>query len=806
MKYPLIFLSLLWLLGLSIGTSIDLPIYFLYIGIILSFAFFAFSFFLFYRKDKLWFIGLLISILILGWVRMEWHLIHHQTHLPEEILNETIGIRGYLDSTPIIDGDLVKFRVKPVSYQHKGEEAAIQTKEKVMVYLFLKEEKEQKTISGWKKGMSVRFYGEAGKPFSYSNPGQFNYIEYLSHQSVYWQFRVDRISDIQTGEGYHFFTAFSDLKERLSQQINLLFKQPYAGFIKSVLLGDRQDLTKEIEEDFSISGLSHLLAISGLHLSVISLLFYGSMTRAGMTREHSVYITSVLLIVYMLLIGASASVVRATLMTLLMYYGLLFKNSFSSLQIIGLAVIIMTAYHPVWIYQIGFQLSFIVTFYILWGYPLLYEKLPMKGGGLKKALTMVLITQLASFPFVFYYFHQYSLLSWLLNLVAVPLFSAILFPFALFIYLLSFLSFPLASFLADIMSWLLTIFFNIIHQSAQYSFFHIYGNVPSFLITVMLYLLISWLLARERVKASFLIHPFKKIIFNAEKWVFMLLILMILWNGLIKDEALVTVLDVGQGDSIVIQTPGGRNLLIDSGGKPVFPKEDWQLRKDPLDIGEDIVLPYLHYRGIDQIDIAFLTHEDVDHIGGYLALVDDIKIKAFVVSEEFPRTEIGKKLESLLIEKKIKIIVMDEMKTVNVDQDTRLTVAPVNMKGSAKENDHSFVIYLKIYGTSLLFAGDVEEAGENLILENYHLPETDILKVGHHGSLTSTSDEWLNTLKPKEAVISVGESNPYHHPSSEVLNRLEENGTQIWRTDQDGAVLITIHKHHYTVNKTKNEE
>ncbi len=803
MRYPMLIVAFGWLVGLYTASTISISKTILILLLLISMVFFFMSLFVYYRKAKLWFLFFIIAICLTGFIRMDWYQIEHQSQFPEEIMNQPIGLKGYIDSKPIVDGDLVKLMIEPISYQWNNKEYSLETKEKVLVYLFLQEEYEQQIASTWKKGMGIKLIGEIGTPSSAGNPGLFDYQAYLAQKTIYWKVNVEDISKIKVSSGKALFVSFSSFKEKLLRQIDLLFNDPYSGFIKAILLGERHDLSEDIRHDFSILGLSHLLAISGLHLSTLSLMLYWLLTKMRVTHENTVTIISIFLIGYMLLTGASASVVRATIMTVLMFYGLIWKQSISALQVLGIAFIFMTLYNPMWIYDIGFQLSMIITFSILWGFTILIEKLPMKDGMLKKALTLVIITQTASFPFVFYYFHQYSLLSWLLNLLVVPLFSMFIFPVALLIYLLSFLFFPLSHFFASILSELLTILFQWMHWSTSFSFFHFYGGVSSFFWTIMIYILFSWVLLRRKVKEAFISFNLKKIIFWSEKVVFLLLILTIIWVGFFNEEGVIIVIDVGQGDSILIQTPGHYEVLIDSGGKINFEKEEWRKRKDPFDIGEDVVLPFLHTRGLSKLDLAIVTHEDYDHIGGYLSIIDDIKIGTFVVSSEFPRTKYGEELQDKLNEKNINIVHINHQKTVQLDKHTQMLFLPVDVELSSKENNHSFAVYLKMYQTKMLFSGDIESDGEQQLLEQYGLPTVDILKIGHHGSNTSTSKIWLDALEPKAAIISVGLNNLYHHPSAEVINRLQIHEIPIWRTDLDGAVFVHIEEDGYKVEGTK---
>ncbi|MFT9487033.1 MAG: DNA internalization-related competence protein ComEC/Rec2 [Tepidibacillus sp.] len=807
-RYPLFLLSLFWLTGLYLGYyQIDLSLFIWVIGLGLGFLLVALSIGSYYRKSKYWLVWLIFAVIIFAFFRMTLYQDQHQTQLSNEFVQEDqeIGIRGYIAATPMIDGDLVKLMVSPISYQWDQKEVPINSKEKVLVYIYLRTKSELQKVHEWENGMGIMLYGKLEKPQTAKNPGQFDYRNYLEKRGVYWKVEVDQPSTIKVSDRFSLLASLNRVKDKLTLQIDQLYTEPNAGFLKALLLGEDQQISEELKEDFSILGLSHLLAISGLHLSMITFVIFWLLTKIGLTREHIAITAGFVLIGYMFLTGASASVVRATLMALLMFYGLIYKRALFSLQSLATAFILMTFYQPMWIYDIGFQLSFVVTLTLIWGYSRVEKRIPIKQRWLRSTLTVLIITQFASFPLAFYYFHQYSLLSWLGNFLFVPIFSMVI-PVSFALLFFSFFSFNLIEPLASILNWTLSQLFEVIHLFSKLSVFHFYGYFP-FIKVVLLYTLFFWILIRNEVKNAFISYDLKKKIFLLEKISILLLVVALIIPVFLPKQGMVTFIDVGQGDSILIQTPGNDQVLIDAGGTLTFQKEDWQKRKNQFDTGEDIILPYLHYMGIDVLDMAVLTHEDQDHIGGYLSLVDQLEIRTFVVGKEFPRTELGKELQKKLIEKKIKIIHVNQIQHVKLDNESVFTFIPIDISGSLKENDHMLVAFLKLYDTSIALPGDLEEIGEYKILDTYHVKPIDILKVGHHGSKTSTSDLWLQSLEPKEAVISVGENNLYRHPSNEVVQRLQEQNINIWRTDQDGAIMIYINNDGFRIEKKiKNDE
>lgn len=814
MKYPLLILAFFWLLALIISyyftLFLTLLILLFFIGLII-YIWSVYNRFNRYNNSKrfndskMWFIIVIICILIIASIRMELYQTSHQSIFTEEIVNclegREIGIRGFLKKTPIVDGNLVKFELSPISYLEDEIEYKVDSKEKFLVYLYLVEEDQLEEVYTWKSGMGVSLYGEISEPYSTQNPGNFDYIKYLERSSIYWKINVKDISVIDVSPSSKAIASLNELRDKMSETIDIIFTMEDAGFIKSILLGDRNDLSNELSDYFSLSGLSHLLAISGLHLSIFSLIIYKLLTKLRITRENSAIVTCLFLILYMFLTGATPSVVRATIMAILIFYGYIFNNKFSTMQALGIAFIFMTFYNPYWIFSIGFQLSFIITFFILWGLPLIYRKLPFTNVKVKNILSLVLITQIASFPLVFYYFHQYSFIAFFTNLLLVPIFSSIIFPLSLIVLISGTIYIKIGYFFANILSFLLDVFFCIIEWSAKLSLFQFYGSISSIFWVVVIYLIVVWFLIRRNIKNSFLPFIFRKVIFLCEKAVIIILVIFLLFNNLLnRENCEVTIIDVGQGDSIYLNVSNEINILIDSGGNISFYKEEWQERKDPFDTGKDIVLPYLHYKGVNELDLAILTHEDTDHIGGYLYLVDNIEINTFIVESGFPRTEKGEALYKKIVEKEINLFYIEETTNLKLNKDVQMCFIPVNIIGSESQNDHSFIIVSNIYETRVLFAGDVEKAGEVSIIDKYNIKPIDILKVGHHGSNTSTTDIWLDIIQPKEALISVGKNNRYGFPSDEVIERLNNHKTTIWRTDIEGAILVDINSYRYEIS------
>ena len=243
-------------------------------------------------------------------------------------------------------------------------------------------------------------------------------------------------------------------------------------------------------------------------------------------------------------------------------------------------------------------------------------------------------------------------------------------------------------------------------------------------------------------------------------------------------------IDVGQGDSLLIRTKNNKSIMIDTGGSITYKKEKWELKNRNFDIEKSTIIPFIKSIGINKIDYLFLTHGDYDHMGESIDLVENFKVEKVIFNcGEY--NDLEKELIKVLDKKKIPYYSC--IKELNIDKNKLYFL---QTKEFDNENDNSNVIYTELNGYKFMFMGDASNTIEYEILNEYNLPDIDVLKVGHHGSKTSSSEEFINEIKPKYSIISVGKNNRYGHPNKEVLENLDNS--KIYRTDQDGSIMFKI--------------
>ncbi|MGZ0052845.1 DNA internalization-related competence protein ComEC/Rec2 [Brevibacillus gelatini] len=448
------------------------------------------------------------------------------------------------------------------------------------------------------------------------------------------------------------------------------------------------------------------------------------------------------------------------------------------------ALLVMLAVNPYQLWHVGFQLSFAVTLGLIVFVPYSQHVLVRVPVWIRTLVAVTFSAQLVSFPFLVYHFHQFSPLSWLVNLLATPVLSLLALPLGYIALVLALIHPALAAVPVWFTTWLL----GWIHEPL-------------------------YALEQKVIPFTYWPHP---------EWWWVILyacflgILPILWNrgyhrkrdvalcfalflGLLaaarqpfagSEEVRITFLDVGQGDSIVVEIGNQKVYLMDAGGTMRQPAaEPWMEKRDPFEVGKDVVLPFLMARGIEKIDRVIMTHGDLDHIGGMEALVPRLFFGEVLVNGKVPE-EKEAKIRELFLKKGVPITTGAPGQVWSDGPGIEwkwLHPGETTLHG----NDASVVLQLTAYNKTVLFTGDIEQGGEAALVQN-GLSPVDVLKVAHHGSNTSSTKELLAAITPKAAVISAGENNRYGHPSAMVLQRLGEHGTAIYRTDRHGAITLII--------------
>jgi len=518
-------------------------------------------------------------------------------------------------------------------------------------------------------------------------------------------------------------------------------------YLYAFILGDSSHINSNIKESYSINGISHLFSISGMHITLIVTILCLILDKILINNKHLIIL--LFLFIYIFVTNYTPSIMRAFLIYALNCINKKLNLKLDIRHILLLICSICLFYNPFYIYNTGFLFSYIIS-YSLISYSSVINKY---HNYFIKIFITSLIAFLFSIPILINNYHSINLLSPLINIIFVPLISLIIFPLSLLIFII-----PKLSFIYN--------FFVFILEFLSKTISHIdYFNISLCninMVSTMLYYLIIILI----------VNAFKSK--NFKYLIFLLIIFFIHHNiNYLTPFYKIIFLDVGQGDSILIIFPFNKgNVLIDA---PTINNKE---------IGKDIIIPYLKSIGVYRINYLINTHGDNDHVGEFKYIINNYSVDNVIIN-----CGVYNDLELNLISEldKRKIQYYSCIKELNIDKNKLYFL---QTKVYDNENDNSNVIYTKIGNYKFLFMGDASITTEKEIIDKYNVSNIDVLKVGHHGSKTSSSKEFINILNPKYSIISVGKNNRYGHPNKEVLYNLKNS--KIYRTDRDGSVMVKI--------------
>lgn len=591
-------------------------------------------------------------------------------------------------------------------------------------------------------GSSVIVKGKLVSPKNNTVPYLFNYKKYLYNKRVYYTLKIDSIKILNENSN-----PFIKLKNRVIKHVNSYKDSTY---LYAFILGKTELISDEVLTSYRENGISHLFALSGLHVSIFSSILLFILKKLRFKEILNYVLIFIFLLLFSFITGFSPSILRATLLFFLLSINKVFYLNIRTLDILYLVFIILVIINPFIIYNLSFILSFTAAFFLIFSSDLL------KGKNYFVSLFKVsLLSYFASLPLSIYYFGYTNLLGTILNLVFVPLVSFVVFPLTL-------LTFIISKFYS-----ILNITTNLLESlSLLFNKFKIIIYFPRInLIFVFIYLSILMLYIKFKKKIC----------------LYLIIVLLIFFKirPYMDNNTYIYYIDVGQGDSILVVTPHlNKTILIDTGGIVSFNKNY------KSNIVKNKTIPFFRRIGINKVDYLFLTHGDYDHAGEANELLSNFCVKKVFINKGNINN----------IEKKINNKEVLTLKNFVIDN---IKVDSLNNNVFNNENDDSTILLFNIYDYKFLFMGDASIKTEEYLLNNYILPNVDILKVGHHGSYTSTSTDFINVIKPKYSVISVGENNMYKHPNKSVLDILDN--TKLFRTDVDGTIEVKISKKGYKI-------
>lgn len=614
-------------------------------------------------------------------------------------------------------------------------------------YYFQTKEEIDLFKSNYNLGDTLKINGTLETPNNNTIPNTFNYKEYLFHKKIKYILKIDSFKKIEENKN-----ILLKIKNFLLKRIERI---KYNSYLYAFILGKSSYIDIESYNNYKINGVTHLFALSGLHVSLFSSIVLYILNKLKLNEKVTFIIISIFLISFSFIASFTPSILRATIFFILSSINKIYYFFIKPKNLLYLTFTILIFINPFYIFDIGFILSFTITFFIL----LLNEALTINSN-IKSILVVSILSFFSSLPIIINLSYEINIIGFINNIFFIPLVTNIIFPFSLIVVIipkLSFILFILTRFMENVSS-LSSNIFNITLYFQRLSY-----------IEIFIYYLFLILSIKKNKKLLFLLFIFISILYIKSS---------------LNKNTYVYFIDVGQGDSTLIVTENNKSILIDTGGKLSYKTESWKQKNKEFNLMSSSVIPFFKSIGLKKIDYLLITHGDADHAGYALELLNNFKVINKYTNKGRKNT----------LEKKININSL-ETKYMSIDN---IEIYSLNNNIYNNENKDSLVLLIKIYNKNFLFMADADKEVEKTIIEKYNLKNIDFLKVGHHGSKTSTGVSFINKINPKYSIISVGKNNKFGHPNSETLDTLKN--TKIIRTDKAGTIKITINKNESLIN------
>ncbi len=791
--YPLVKFAIYFIMGIILQKHFSLQPVFYYLIIIP--ALIILIVLIRIKPLKSVFISLIAGIIILlsgNFLARQYFA--NQILLPSDI-NRIININvfGSIDNIELNKSKGVVFYLTSDSLKYRGNKVDIKTKFICRINLQNKNEIDS-IYSLLNIGNRVKIIGNFDVSNGKGNPGEFDFGNYIRSKGISGTiscYACKNISIIDYRKDNFQASVFS-ARKYLDNKISGLHSAQTASLIKGLLLADRSEISQETKTEFINSGVMHVLAVSGLHVGYIIVIFYFLFGRLNIYFRSFMVLSG--LIIFMILTGMPSSVERAVIMAGVIIISNLTNRLSNIFNSLALAAIIILFFVPSELFNPGFQLSFASVFSIGAIYPFFKSNinlLKINSKVLKNILGLIAISlsaQIGTLPFILIYFNKLSLVALFANIIVIPVIGVIV-GIALFTIVLGFIFPYLAAFSALTNNIVCALLFKFIQAAGdlRYSFIWIRGF--SLTDSIIFYSLILLLFAGYKYFNTII----SKLIFISLIFADILIYCPIEERlDFPKNLLSVFMIDVGQGDSFLIRFPNGKTGLVDAGPATSF-----------YDTGEKIISPLLEYFNISKINYAFISHFDSDHYGGMVSLIKKDKIEKVYFTDIDTASVKEKLFMRFLDKKKITYEVYAKKKfSIGNARIYFLNDSPKNIGKKVTSNNRSGLFKI-VYGkTSMLFTGDIDKTGEDYYaFKDKQIFASDILKISHHGSGKGSSENFLNLVRPKISLISVGIKNKFGHPSPEVIDRLKRINSKIYRTDRDGGIiLITNGESFYPLN------
>lgn len=706
--------------------------------------------------------------------------------------------------------------------------------------IYISIDKKQKDVH---YGDRLKVYGKFIKPSGQRNYMGFSYKEYLKTKKIHGIVEIDSLEYISNGNISSILTSINNIGIKIKLNLDKIMSKEAASIVNALILGDTSKIDDETKDNFKNSSLLHILAISGMHISCI-IEGLTTLSKKTIGKESSKKYIIIFLVFYAFLVKRSPAILRAVIMGIMQLSATMLKRKNDFWTSLGLSALIILILNPHSILNLGFQLTYLGTIgivllqkninYLLKKYLIREDKLRVtkmekrinkkiknKEERMLSDTSVSLSAQVMILPIILYtnnIFVPYFLISSIL--ISYVITYAIYLAFLTAV--LTLISMQIAKIFVIPLELLIQSIVTI-SQISKLPFSKMYVTTPPIYMIILIYLLIIILnsivsiFRRKKSNIEFtretenklynIVHLLKyrvrefkrkrkskfkdKKIYIQKVLAYIVIFTVLVTNTvnikIIKNKLRINMIDIGQGDSCLIQTVYNRNILIDGGGALA----------SEFDVGRSIVIPYLLDRGIKELDYVMVSHFDFDHVGGIISVLEELSVKNILIAEQIEMSNSYERLMEISKYKKIKVTYLKYNNSIKIDNETYLDILwPEEEQIKVNPiNNNSLVCKLKYKEFSMCFTGDIEEIAEKKIAKIYKDKlRCNILKVAHHGSKTSSCDEIMKYLNPNIAIISVGVDNRFNHPSDEIIKKFRDSKIKVYRTDLMGEINILVDK------------
>lgn len=661
----------------------------------------------------------------------------------------------------------------------------------------------------YKYGQKLLIAGTFKEADGKRNNSGFDYKEYLKINKIHGIItaKQESIKVLKEKNLNIVLININKCSNKIKENANKLFNKNEANLLSGILIGDKEGIEKEVQENFRDSNLSHMLAVSGAHVSYVILGITYVLKKVKVNKLWSNMITIVTLCCFIFLTGASSSVIRACIMAIYIIIGHMMHRKTKLISSVSLSLLIILILNPYKLFDIGLQLSYGGTIGIILFSGVLAKKAKLNNllegfvnklkYRVKQLIVVCVSANLIIFPIIAAHYSTMCLTFVISNICAGPILGVIIILGFITIFV-SFVSIDIAKPFALILNIFIQILMYITKICSSLPFSKIYIKTPSLSQIIIYYMILIFIyyICKIRKKKRRLIHrKLLRTVQNKKVQKLFIIVIILIFTSMqilkcLPSDLTIYFIDVGQGDSTLIVTPNHKTILIDGGGTEF---------ESDFDIGKQTLLPEILGQGITKIDYLLISHFDSDHVGGLLTVLESLKVKNAIISRQIEESGNYKKFLKIVKDKKINVMVVKKDDEICIEKNLKIDVLwPKREQITDNVLNNNSIVAKVIYNNfSILFTGDIEKVAEENIIREYkdtNLLTSNIIKIAHHGSKTSSTEGFLNLVNPKIALIGVGRDNKFGHPNEETIQRLKNMKVKIYRTDEMGEITIKINK------------